>query len=95
MRYWVPSDRTTTSKPNTPAVVLVHGFGLDGILTWKFQAGLSYGGIVCFKTAEMFPDSVESMVVGCTVMGMTESTVVLSQRELASHLAQNTCCLTQ
>ena len=87
--------------------MLVHGFGLDGILTWKFQVlalskeyavrarlgesitdkkeafqaectakglrklgvekcalvGLCYGGIVCFKTAEMFPDLVESIVV--------------------------------
>jgi pimeloyl-ACP methyl ester carboxylesterase len=34
---------------------------------------MSYGGVVCFKMAEMYPDLVESMVVGCTVMAMTES----------------------
>ncbi|KAB5561331.1 hypothetical protein DKX38_006288 [Salix brachista] len=77
MRYWVPSDRTTTNKPNTPAVVLVHGCGLDGILTWKFEVGLSYGGIVCFKTAEMFPDSVESMVV---VKGLKDSLLVATNK---------------
>ncbi|PNT41422.1 hypothetical protein POPTR_004G155800v4 [Populus trichocarpa] len=127
MRFWVPSDQTTSNtknKPDKPAVVFVHGFELDGILTWQFQVlalakeyavyvpdllffgesitdkkerkvafqaectakgltklgvekctlvGMSYGGVVCFKMAEMYPDLVESMVVGCTVMAMTES----------------------
>ncbi|KAJ0010485.1 hypothetical protein Pint_34670 [Pistacia integerrima] len=35
--------------------------------------GLSYGGIVGFKMAEMYPDLVESMVVTCAVMALTES----------------------
>jgi pimeloyl-ACP methyl ester carboxylesterase len=127
MRFWVPSDQTTSNtknKPDKPAVVFVHGFELDGILSWQFQVlalareyavyvpdllffgesitdkkerkvafqaectakglrklgvekctlvGMSYGGFVCFKMAEMYPDLVESMVVGCTVMAMTES----------------------
>ncbi|CAK7329693.1 unnamed protein product [Dovyalis caffra] len=117
LRFWVPSDDQTTSntknKPNKPAVVFVHGFELDGILTWQFQVlalareyavyvpdllffgesvtdktdrkvafqaeciakglrklgvekctlvGMSYGGMVSFKMAEMYPDLVESMV---------------------------------
>ncbi|KAF9676021.1 hypothetical protein SADUNF_Sadunf09G0095100 [Salix dunnii] len=128
LRFWIPSDDQTTSnankKPNKPAVVFVHGFELDGILTWQFQVlalareyavyvpdllffgesftdrterkvvfqaecvakglkklgvekctlvGMSYGGMVCFKMAEMYPDLVESMVVSCTAMVMTES----------------------
>ena len=35
--------------------------------------GVSYGGMVGFKMAEMYPDLVESMVVTCSVMGLTES----------------------
>ncbi|KAJ0009910.1 hypothetical protein Pint_34656 [Pistacia integerrima] len=35
--------------------------------------GLSYGGMVGFKMAEMYPDLVESMVVSCSVMALTES----------------------
>ncbi|XP_031278674.1 epoxide hydrolase 4-like [Pistacia vera] len=35
--------------------------------------GLSYGGIVGFKMAEMYPELVESMVVTCAVMALTES----------------------
>ncbi|XP_031254254.1 uncharacterized protein LOC116112232 [Pistacia vera] len=35
--------------------------------------GLSYGGMVAFKMAEMYPDLVESMVVTCSVMALTES----------------------
>ena len=104
--------------------MFIRGFGLDGILTWHFQAlavakdysvyvpdlvffggsitdktdrsvkfqaecmskglrklgvekctlvGLSYGGMVSFKMAEMYPDLVESMVVSCSVMALTES----------------------
>lgn len=35
--------------------------------------GLSYGGMVGFKMAEMYPELVESMVVSCSVMALTES----------------------
>ncbi|KAK9007604.1 hypothetical protein V6N11_074524 [Hibiscus sabdariffa] len=35
--------------------------------------GLSYGGMVSFKMAEMYPELVESMVATCTVMSVTES----------------------
>ncbi|KAK8562956.1 hypothetical protein V6N12_011020 [Hibiscus sabdariffa] len=35
--------------------------------------GLSYGGMVSFKMAEMYPELVESMVASCTVMAVTES----------------------
>ncbi|KAL6348518.1 hypothetical protein AAG906_013138 [Vitis piasezkii] len=36
MNFWAPAKPKTeeTQKPN---VVLVHGFGLEGILTWMFQ----------------------------------------------------------
>lgn len=38
MSFWVPSPskKTETSKP---AVVLVHGFAAEGIVTWQFQVG--------------------------------------------------------
>ncbi|KAL9418112.1 hypothetical protein AB3S75_041014 [Citrus x aurantiifolia] len=119
LNIWVP--KKTTKKH---AVVLLHPFGFDGILTWQFQVlalaktyevyvpdflffgssvtdrpdrtasfqaecmakglrklgvekctlvGVSYGGMVGFKMAEMYPDLVESMVVSCSVMGLTES----------------------
>ncbi|KAJ8767250.1 hypothetical protein K2173_013647 [Erythroxylum novogranatense] len=35
--------------------------------------GLSYGGMVGFKMAEMFPDLVHSMVICCSVMALTDS----------------------
>ncbi|KAL9370851.1 hypothetical protein Peur_035991 [Populus x canadensis] len=121
IHFWIPSETTTTNKP---AVVFLHGFGCDGILTWQFQVlalakkyavyvpdllffgdsitdkterspafqaecmakglrklrvekctlvGLSYGGIVGFKMAEMFPNLVDSMVITCSAMALTES----------------------
>ncbi|KAL6347848.1 hypothetical protein AAG906_037577 [Vitis piasezkii] len=107
MNFWAPAKQKNeeTQKPN---VVLVHGFGVDGILTWMFQVlalkshysiyaecletglrklgvercvvvGLSYGGMIGFKMAELYPDLVESMVVSGSVEALTES---LSNRRL-------------
>ncbi|KAK6240929.1 Alpha/beta hydrolase fold-1 - like 10 [Theobroma cacao] len=126
MNFWVPTEtiNNTNTKRKKPAVVFLHGFAFDGILTWQCQAlalakeysvyvpdflffggsitdktersvefqaecmakglrklgvekctlvGFSYGGMVGFKMAEMYPDLVESMVVTCSVMALTES----------------------
>lgn len=118
MNIWVSTQR------KKPAIVFLHGFGFDGILTWQFQAlalaknytvyvpdflffggsvtdkddrsvefqaefiakglrklgvekcivvGTSYGGMVGFKMAELYPHLVESMVVTCSVMALTQS----------------------
>ncbi|XVE93201.1 hypothetical protein REPUB_Repub01dG0169900 [Reevesia pubescens] len=122
INFWAPTE--TTNRRKKLAVVFIHGFGFDGILTWQFQAlalakdysvyvpdlvffggsitdktersvefqaecmakglrklgvekctlvGFSYGGMIGFKMAEMYPDLVESMVVSCSVMALTES----------------------
>ncbi|KAL6193317.1 hypothetical protein ACLB2K_034401 [Fragaria x ananassa] len=122
MNFWVPSE--TDSKKSKPAVVFLHGFAVDGIITWQFQVlslardyaiyvpdliffggsitdkpdrspefqadcvakglrklgvkrctlvGLSYGGMVGFKMAELYPDMVEAVVVTCSVMALTKS----------------------
>ncbi|TYH94269.1 hypothetical protein ES332_A12G029800v1 [Gossypium tomentosum] len=119
VNFWVPTQTTTK-----PAVVFLHGFAFDGILTWQFQAlalakhysvyvpdfvffgdsitdksersvefqaeciakglkklgvqkctlvGFSYGGMVGFKMAEIYPELVHSMVVTCSTMALTES----------------------
>ncbi|KAH7575080.1 hypothetical protein JRO89_XS02G0044600 [Xanthoceras sorbifolium] len=121
LNIWAP---TTTRPHHKPAVVLLHGFAMDGILTWQLQVlalvrnyavyvpdflffggsvtdraertvefqsecmarglrqlgvekctlvGLSYGGMVGFKMAEMYPDLVRSMIVTCSVMALIES----------------------
>uniref|UniRef100_A0A7N2M8Q8 AB hydrolase-1 domain-containing protein n=1 Tax=Quercus lobata TaxID=97700 RepID=A0A7N2M8Q8_QUELO len=126
MNFWVPNETPKKSKNsnNNKAVVFIHGFADDGIITWQsqvlalarkykvyvpdlvffggsitdrserspeFQAecvakslkklgverctlvGLSYGGMVGFKMAEMYPDLVESMVLTCSVIALTKS----------------------
>ncbi|KAG6762844.1 hypothetical protein POTOM_033369 [Populus tomentosa] len=132
VHIWAPSEtakktnnlKQAENKPSKPAVVFLHGFGFNGILSWQFQVlalakeysvyvpdflffggsitdrterspafqaecmakclrklgvekctlvGLSYGGMVGFKMAEMFPDLVDSFVVSCSVMALTES----------------------
>uniref|UniRef100_A0A2N9ELB5 AB hydrolase-1 domain-containing protein n=1 Tax=Fagus sylvatica TaxID=28930 RepID=A0A2N9ELB5_FAGSY len=109
MNFWVPNEtpkkskntnesdtNTKPNKPNKPAVVFIHGFAADGIITWQFQVlalarnsvakglrklgverctlvGFSYGGMVGFKMAEMYPDLVESMVFTSCVMALTKS----------------------
>ncbi|CAL9084331.1 unnamed protein product, partial [Musa textilis] len=51
MNFWVPKTNVITTKKGSacnsrekeekkkPAVVLVHGFAMDGIMTWQFQVG--------------------------------------------------------
>lgn len=124
VHFWVGNDNKNKQSKPKPAVVFLHGFAADGVITWQsqvlalarkyrvyvpdllffggsftdkserspeFQAecmakglrklgverctlvGLSYGGMVGFKMAEMYPDLVESMVVTCSVMALTES----------------------
>ncbi|GMI86989.1 hypothetical protein like AT2G18360 [Hibiscus trionum] len=128
LNFWAPTEATNTAtaarKSRKPAIVFLHGFAFDGILTWHFQAlalakdysvyvpdfvffgdsttdrtersvvfqaeciakglkklgvdkctlvGLSYGGMVGFKMAEIYPELVESMVVSCSVVALTES----------------------
>ncbi|KAK4340342.1 hypothetical protein RND71_041804 [Anisodus tanguticus] len=122
MHFWVPTDQTVhTTKP---AVVFLHGFVANGIMTWLFQmfslrtsfavyvpdllffgdsisdrperstsfqahclakgmmklgvekfslVGLSYGGMVGFKLAQLYPHMVDSMVMSSTVVELTES----------------------
>jgi len=39
MRFWVPSETTLSNRTQNlkPAVVLLHGFAGDGLVTWVFQ----------------------------------------------------------
>ncbi|GAB4849149.1 hypothetical protein Ancab_003957 [Ancistrocladus abbreviatus] len=131
MHLWVPKEtlnkHKAKAKPEAkikPAVVLVHGFAAEGIVTWQFQVGaltkkysvyvpdllffgdsttdnadrsptfqanclykalkklgvekctlvgFSYGGMVAFKMAELYPDMVEATVVSGSILAMTES----------------------
>ncbi|CAH2076410.1 unnamed protein product [Thlaspi arvense] len=49
MNFWVPKETlkkksrtekpTKPDKPTKPAVLLIHGFAAEGIVTWQFQVG--------------------------------------------------------
>lgn len=45
MTFWVPAETLKKPKPTKkpkkpkPAVVLIHGFAAEGIVTWQFQVG--------------------------------------------------------
>ncbi|PWA76513.1 alpha/Beta hydrolase fold protein [Artemisia annua] len=140
MNIWVPKEIVTKKDgnivyipPTKPAVVLLHAFAMDGILTWflqvlalsreysvyvpdllffggsitnrnersaSFQAefvakglgklqvekltlvGLSYGGMVGFKMAKLYPDLVKSFVASATVIELTESISVDAYKRL-------------
>ncbi|KAL3725804.1 hypothetical protein ACJRO7_030781 [Eucalyptus globulus] len=137
MNFWVPretvkkpdkkakgKDETLLVNPTKPAVVLIHGFAAEGIVTWQFQVGaltkkyavyipdliffgesvsdtsdrspafqakcvvkglrklgvemctvvgFSYGGMVAFKMAEMYPEMVRAMVISGSILAMTDS----------------------
>ncbi|KAM3377017.1 2-hydroxy-6-oxo-2,4-heptadienoate hydrolase-like [Capsicum galapagoense] len=123
LHLWVPIHHNPNNKTK-PAVVFLHGFVANGIMTWLFQmislrtsfavyvpdllffgdsfthrperstsfqahclakammklgvekfslVGFSYGGMVGFKLAQLYPHMVESMVMSSTVIEMTES----------------------
>ncbi|KAH1206457.1 Epoxide hydrolase 4 [Glycine max] len=144
MNFWIPSETITkpkkkdkkpriTAKPNKPAVVLVHGFAAEGIMTWQFQVGaltkkyavyvpdllffggsatdkpnrsprfqaeclvaglrklgvekcvvvgFSYGGMVAFKMAEMYPELVLGLVISGSILAMSESLSTTLLQEL-------------
>jgi len=144
MSFWVPSETITKpkkkdekprirAKPSKPAVILVHGFAAEGIVTWQFQVGaltkkyavyvpdllffggsttdkaersprlqaeclvaalrklgveecvvvgFSYGGMVAFKMAEMYPEMVQGLVISGSILAMSESLSASSLQEL-------------
>ncbi|XP_075653693.1 uncharacterized protein LOC142624079 [Castanea sativa] len=92
MNFWVPLE-TLKKKPSIkgdkPAVVLVHGFFSDGIMTWLFQAFaltkqysvyipdlLFFGGSITDKTDRSPSFQAECLVAGLRKLGVERCTVV-------------------
>ncbi|KAB2635647.1 hypothetical protein D8674_026181 [Pyrus ussuriensis x Pyrus communis] len=67
---------STTDKPDRSlefqAECVARGLRILGVERCTV-VGLSYGGMVGFKMAELYPNLVESMVVTCSVMALTRS----------------------
>ncbi|PON86022.1 Alpha/beta hydrolase fold [Trema orientale] len=63
---------STDRSPSFQAACVAKGLGKLGVEKCTL-VGLSYGGMVGFKMAQLFPDLVESMVVSCSVMALTAS----------------------
>jgi pimeloyl-ACP methyl ester carboxylesterase len=126
INFWVPKQKKAPEEKRKHAVVLVHGFAGDGMMTWGFQVGalakhgydvyvpdlvhfggssspsadrslafqarciaaglrklgvverctvvgFSYGGLVAFEMAAVFPGLVRSIVVSGAVVTYTAS----------------------
>ncbi|KAF5736032.1 hydrolase family protein [Tripterygium wilfordii] len=75
---------STTDKPDRSpkfqAECLVTGLKKLGVEKCKV-VGFSYGGMVTFKIAELYPDMVEAMVVSGSILAMTDS---ISESTLSS-----------
>ncbi|KAJ6707882.1 EPOXIDE HYDROLASE 4-LIKE [Salix viminalis] len=68
-------DSTTDKSDRSPAFqaeCMAEGLWKLGVEKCTL-VGLSYGGMVGFKMAEMYPNLVKSMVITCSVMALTES----------------------
>ncbi|XP_024030308.1 epoxide hydrolase 4 [Morus notabilis] len=74
------TDRADRS-PEFQAECVAKGLKKLGVETCTL-VGLSYGGMVGFKMAQLFPNLVESMVVSCSVMALTESVSSESLRRI-------------
>ncbi|OAY65579.1 hypothetical protein ACMD2_15617 [Ananas comosus] len=59
-------DKTGKNEKEKPAVVLVHGFAAEGVITWQFQIGILAKQYACLLTA------LERLgVEACTVVGFS------------------------
>ncbi|XP_050228089.1 uncharacterized protein LOC126677485 [Mercurialis annua] len=65
------TDKTDRS-PTFQAETLVKGLKRVGVEKCTL-VGFSYGGMVAFKMAEMYPELVEAMVVSGSILAMTDS----------------------
>ncbi|KAI8533001.1 hypothetical protein RHMOL_Rhmol11G0262200 [Rhododendron molle] len=76
---------STTSRPDRSAEFqaecLARGLRKLGVEKCTV-VGLSYGGMVGFKMAAMYPELVEALVASCTVIEMTQSVAHQSQKKL-------------
>ncbi|KAI8533002.1 hypothetical protein RHMOL_Rhmol11G0262300 [Rhododendron molle] len=76
---------STTSRPDRSAEIqaecLARGLRKLGVEKCTV-VGLSYGGMVGFKMAAMYPELVEALVASCTVIEMTQSVAHQSQKKL-------------
>ncbi|KAA8536098.1 hypothetical protein F0562_028576 [Nyssa sinensis] len=97
MNFWVPNETIKTNKDhsqkkqklNKPVVVLVHGFAVDGILTWFFQVLaltgkyavyvpdlLFFGGSVTTSAERSSAFQAECLAKGLRKLGVERCTLV-------------------
>ncbi|KAK9942493.1 hypothetical protein M0R45_008157 [Rubus argutus] len=88
MNFWVPTE-TDPSKKSKPAVVFLHGFAVDGIITWQFQVLslarnyaiyvpdlLFFGGSITDKTDRSPEFQAECVAKGLRKLGVKRCTLV-------------------
>ncbi|KAK4764652.1 hypothetical protein SAY86_025742 [Trapa natans] len=102
MSFWVPSEIVKrkpkkgeylcpphVEKPSKPAVVLVHGFAAEGVVTWQFQVGaltkkyavyvpdlIFFGGSMSTRDERSPAFQAECLVMGLRKLGVEKCTVV-------------------
>ncbi|KAJ4834994.1 hypothetical protein Tsubulata_027417, partial [Turnera subulata] len=94
IHFWVPHRKPTNqekaiNEPEKPSVVFLHGFALDGILTWQFQAMalakkyavyipnfLFFGGSTTDRADRSMAFQVECMANGLKKLGVSKCTLV-------------------
>ncbi|PKI63654.1 monoacylglycerol lipase ABHD6-like [Punica granatum] len=102
MNFWVPSELvkrkpkkgenlspSDVNKPSKPAVVLVHGFAAEGVVTWQFQVGgltkkyavyipdlIFFGSSISNRPDRSPTFQAECLVAGLKKLGVEKCTVV-------------------
>ncbi|KAJ4846597.1 hypothetical protein Tsubulata_051543 [Turnera subulata] len=94
IQFWVPHREPTNqekaiNEPEKPSVVFLHGFALDGILTWQFQVMalakkygvynpdfLFFGGSTTDRADRSLAFQVECIANGLKKLGVSKCTIV-------------------
>jgi len=91
MRFWVPSETTLSNRTQNlkPAVVLLHGFAGDGLVTWAFQIStlaknysvyvldlIFFGGSTTDRSNRSPSFQAECLAVGLKKLGMEKCVLV-------------------
>ncbi|ONK68487.1 uncharacterized protein A4U43_C05F12240 [Asparagus officinalis] len=89
MSFWAPKKTNSKHIKEKPAVILVHGFAADGIMTWLFQFGtltskysvyipdlLFFGGSTTNSNDRSPNFQAECLIKALDELGVEECTVV-------------------
>ncbi|EEF46155.1 abhydrolase domain containing, putative [Ricinus communis] len=80
LHFWGPDPGKKITTIHKPSLILIHGFGPISLFQWrklgveKYSVmGTSYGGVVAYHMARMWPERIEKVVIANSGVNMKRS----------------------